>query len=920
MSVENEIVRFIAEVELDPQDAAAFTANLQKAEQDCETLRQTIAKTHQEMAVMRAKGAENTEEYKKLSATLTDSYKSLKEQTKAANKYAATLDKGKMSIKQLRDHAKHLRTALNSMHKEANPALWQQYNKELIETEKRLDDLKLGVAGIKEPLLSFNKMKEGLKSPAVWLAAGAKAAQLLWRGFKKMTEQTQVWGDKWGLVTAQVNAGWNQLIANILQGDNVIKTSIRDAMAAAKQAQLLRDELFERQNSLAITDAEYQGLINAQQAIAQDSSKSAEERMAALNEILRLEKELAETKRSIAEQTQQAAILELKTRTGLTEDQLKLIIDEYESNRLIIKDAERYNEVLQQIESTKQSISYLQRVDGEDGADLSDNIASSQARLAALEQERDAFSQLIKDYGGYIRQYNLGNDEMVKAYVDATVQILQADNDLSASMASQARRRGSLTNQINTEQKQQREQDYKNSLAVADRHYKEELLALKEALAKGEITQAQYNARSYTAELTMLNNKRAIMVAYGEDVIDIDMQLTDKRLKIQRDLQESIKKADEAFAKEMAQQQKEQQEELDREIEAEWEEFQNELYNDPSLLPRPVELFNKYNGEKKSKAGRKTQLTETYETEMADLQEAYDLKLIAEEEFLARKAELNAQYYSNIMTLEMESAMNAMAIGQQFLGELSNLTSSIKDAELASLDAQMEKELAMAGDNADERAAIEAKYEAKRLDVQKKYADVEMGIQIAQTLAAGAMAVMQSLAQLGPIAGGIMAGIVAATTAAQVAVIIAQRNAIKNAAPGSSGGGNTGGGQNVVGFSEGGYTGHGGRMEVAGVVHRGEYVVPQPELRDPAVAAMVAGIESKRRRRTASHALPGFASGGYTGDPGAAPEQSSPVLDEILALLYQIADNPIPAYLSLSELDAQQDVRARFKLLTSLKK
>ena len=164
-----------------------------------------------------------------------------------------------------------------------------------------------------------------------------------------------------------------------------------------------------------------------------------------------------------------------------------------------------------------------------------------------------------------------------------------------------------------------------------------------------------------------------------------------------------------------------------------------------------------------------------------------------------------------------------------------------------------------------------------------------------------------------------MSAIVAATTAAQVAVIVAQRNAIKNAAPGSSGGSSSGSGQNVVGFSEGGYTGHGGRMEVAGVVHRGEYVVPQPELRDPAVAAMVAGIESKRRRRTSAHALPGFAEGGYTGQPGDIPAES-PVLSEILALLYSIADTPIPAYLSLSEFDAAQDIRSRFKSRTSLKR
>lgn len=915
MGVENEIVRFIAEIDMDPQDAAAFSANLKKANEECETLRQTITATSQQMAVMRAKGEENSEEYKKLSATLTASHKQLKEQVKQANKYSAALDKGKMSIKQLRDHAKQLRSALSTMHKEADPQLWDKYNKELADTEERLAELKIGSKGAQESLLSFGKLKEAVKTPAFWLTATASATAAVWGGFKKMTEQTQVWGDKWGLVTAQVSAGWNQLIANIAQGDNVIKSSIRDAMAAAKEAQLLRDELFERQNSMSIKSAEYQGLINAQQAIAQDSSKSAEERMAALNEILRLEKELAETKRSIAEQTQQAAILELKTRTGLTEEQLKLIIDEYESNRLIVKEAERYNDVLAQIESTQANISRLKMMDGSDGADLSSMISSSEERLAALERERDSFSQTIQEYGSYIRQYNLGNDEMVKAYVDATVQILQADNDLSSSLASQARRRGALTNQITAEQKQQREKDYKDRLAAVDEHYKKELIILQTALSKGEITESQFTARSLAAEVVMLEKKKAVMTAYGESVTEIELQIAQKRTKIQLDMEKYLEKKDADFKKKMAEQLKEYQKDMETLAMEGFEQFQEELDNDPLVLPLVVQLFNKNKDmENVSEEARRAEIDADYGASMTELQQMYDLKLISEKEFLARKMKLNTQYYHDIMALELESKMSSVSVATDFLNELSLMTSSIKEAEMASLDAQMEKELAMAGDNAEARAAIEAKYEAKRLDLQKKYADVEMGIQIAQALAAGAMAVMQSFAQLGPIAGAIMAGLVTATTAAQVAVIIAQRKAIKNSSPGSSSGGSY-----PAGYSEGGYTGHGGRMEVAGVVHRGEYVVPQPELRDPAVAAMVASIESKRRRRTSAHALPGFAEGGYTGSADTPSDQTTPLLTEILALLYSISDTPIPAYISLSDIDAAQDIRSRFRSRTSLK-
>ena len=50
------------------------------------------------------------------------------------------------------------------------------------------------------------------------------------------------------------------------------------------------------------------------------------------------------------------------------------------------------------------------------------------------------------------------------------------------------------------------------------------------------------------------------------------------------------------------------------------------------------------------------------------------------------------------------------------------------------------------------------------------------------------------------------------------------------------------------GLGAGLFNGPGGRLEPAGIVHRGEYVVPQPQMRDPEVARMVAAIETKRRR------------------------------------------------------------------------
>lgn len=51
-----------------------------------------------------------------------------------------------------------------------------------------------------------------------------------------------------------------------------------------------------------------------------------------------------------------------------------------------------------------------------------------------------------------------------------------------------------------------------------------------------------------------------------------------------------------------------------------------------------------------------------------------------------------------------------------------------------------------------------------------------------------------------------------------------------------------------VGFEEGGYTGDGGKSEVAGVVHRGEYVVPQNIVSNPAYAGYISALEGARMR------------------------------------------------------------------------
>lgn len=86
---------------------------------------------------------------------------------------------------------------------------------------------------------------------------------------------------------------------------------------------------------------------------------------------------------------------------------------------------------------------------------------------------------------------------------------------------------------------------------------------------------------------------------------------------------------------------------------------------------------------------------------------------------------------------------------------------------------------------------------------------------------------------------------------------VARYNAIAAAAraAASAGGGGGGGGG---GFAKGGFTGVGSPSKVAGVVHKGEYVIPNPVLKKLQPTGMLGMLEGMRK------GIRGFAEGGFT--------------------------------------------------------
>jgi hypothetical protein len=107
-----------------------------------------------------------------------------------------------------------------------------------------------------------------------------------------------------------------------------------------------------------------------------------------------------------------------------------------------------------------------------------------------------------------------------------------------------------------------------------------------------------------------------------------------------------------------------------------------------------------------------------------------------------------------------------------------------KDAELANKELTSDQKNAIEERYQREQLVIQAKAEADKKALQKKQADIQFAIQVANIITATALAVIQALAQLGPIAGAIAGVLIGATGVAQIAVANKQRQAVQALAKG----------------------------------------------------------------------------------------------------------------------------------------
>mgnify|MGYP002542421500 FL=1 len=474
-------------------------------------------------------------------------------------------------------------------------------------------------------------------------------------------------------------------------------------------------------------------------------------------------------------------------------------------------------------------------------------------------------------------------------------------------------------------------------LRIVENGYTQQKTVLEKAVAEQKMTREQADALSLSLDAETAEKRLDIYQAYQNDILSLELNNGPEKAKAIKDANKAVLDADLKASQSRANQQKALQDLLkdfkgqfnlttvgeDTELQL---KVLEDVYNAKKEMAikdglDTTELDAAYEKAKtnilQQEEDKRYQirqqyglvsLQEEYEKEMQWLQQQRDQELLSLEEFEKAKAQVKIKYLKS--SFDYYSDMFSGAV------------SALQEAELANIDAKYDAEIQRAGDNSEEVARLEKEKENKKLAVQKKYANVQFAIKVSEIIANTAVAIMQAFAQMGPIAGAIAAAVMTTTGAAQIAVANAERKKVMNMTvdgSGSSGGSGTRvatGSSSNAGYYVGGWSGDGSPYEVAGPVHKKEYVVPSFVMSEPAAMNHVVALEAMRRQKTNANPLPGsvvgMATGGYSGNTPKEPDDTSVVIPlsiikMLVSLLTQLNKGPLKAYVVQSELQAEQD-------------
>jgi len=359
-----------------------------------------------------------------------------------------------------------------------------------------------------------------------------------------------------------------------------------------------------------------------------------------------------------------------------------------------------------------------------------------------------------------------------------------------------------------------REEDLAKEKATTDNYR----LIYTKSLSDKKITKEQFDMLMYSLDVASTETRLAIEQRYLNDVNDLELKNGQLKADAVKKANAAVMTADQNAANARAA----QQQKLDDLIKDFKSQFKVTTVDEDYDAQKKV-LEASYQARlqmAKEENLDSTKLTEAYHRAQEQLELDHQQRIQAikdqygistqQERFDAELAQLKSAHEQGYLEEEYQKAIQNLkrdSFKKQF-DYYSNLFSgavqALQQAEMDNVDAQYDAEIEAAQGNSKEVERLEKEKAQKKLDIQKKYADINFAIKVSQIIADTSVSIMKAFADLGPIAGAIAAALMGVTGAAQIASANAERQKVKNMTLSGSSSSSKGGARVATGRQEGG--------------------------------------------------------------------------------------------------------------------
>jgi hypothetical protein len=377
--------------------------------------------------------------------------------------------------------------------KKANPEMLktiQQLDKHLKDSDANIGNFQRNVGNYKSaldgliekfPILGGSISKVFGKVGVVGIALGVV------NSFWKELKTTQDVGDALAIQQQAWTGVWQRFVRMIASADfsNFIQ-QLTDAYDASKKLAEVRDEMFEKENSIRLLKAKQSKEEQLLLMAMRDQTKTDRERIEAGTKYAALVQKNAELQKQAYMELAEAELDNLAKVTGADKEALRSYIENYADPKMAAKRKElKQYEALLAEEAALTEEKYTTEVDPRRGTVFKKKVElteSEQARLTQIRSLLATTSEDVKKFAEITRAYGKSADDAISTFVSAMERAYSAESNALASSQRAMTTVNSLTEQINNDRLREAERIEKEITEIQKKEWKEAEDALKEHL------------------------------------------------------------------------------------------------------------------------------------------------------------------------------------------------------------------------------------------------------------------------------------------------------------------------------------------------------------------------------------------------------------------------------------------------------